>query len=544
MRTIHRRTAMAENPKIQILANDVVRRFLNCSEDTPTGELRMIVDKYAQKIVNGGFSVEQARRIIVAGIKGNRSKLDRWKKEGRRVRRTCKDSLGARVRSKLLGKTHWYRKRRKESEIATRCNGKGGVQKKKPYKAAQTAPRTILFVEQTPMGGLAIKMRELLTRLEPILGFRVKVVEKCGTSLKGSFPLASLWDGAKCGRGDCITCEQEAEVPLPPCTKPGVIYENMCRKCNPTAGGKEELKEIKEGEPSIYIGESSRSIKERSSEHWRGWRRKKEDNHIFKHQEMIHPQTEPDFIMRAVHYPRSALERQLGEAVRIRRRGGEGSILNSRSEYNRCYVPRLRLEKKEEWEERARELERMDESKSRALDGEEEDWSKAKVRKKTLGELHSKQSKRAPEEEGPRKTGKRRKYELLGEDWGENREGASATGGREVGGQPTISQTTTLPTSKMSAPPTPTPPTPPDVNGVDCSFSRGICMKHNVRGVRKVSKIKKWGLLKTKIYGWIHTQKVTYTCTFRDLETSLDQVRQILKPKPPTQEFSMPGEGD
>ena len=69
-------------------------------------------------------------------------------------------------------------------------------------------------------------------------------------------------------------------------------------------------------------------------------------------------------------------------------------------------------------------------------------------------------------------------------------------------------------------------------------------MKHNVRGVRKVIKIKKWGLLKTKIYGWIHTQKVTYTCTFRDLETSLDQVRQILKPKPPTQEISMPGEGD
>ena len=77
MRTIHRRTAMAENPKIQILANDIVRRFLNCSEDTPTGELRMIVDKDAQKIVNGGFSVEQARRIIVAGSKGYRGKLDR-----------------------------------------------------------------------------------------------------------------------------------------------------------------------------------------------------------------------------------------------------------------------------------------------------------------------------------------------------------------------------------------------------------------------------------------------------------------------------------
>ena len=38
----------------------------------------------------------------------------------------------------------------------------------------------------------------------------------------------------------------------------------------------------------------------------------------------------------------------MSKAVRIRRRGGEGAVLNSKAEFNRCYIPRLRLEEKEE----------------------------------------------------------------------------------------------------------------------------------------------------------------------------------------------------
>ena len=40
---------------------------------------------------------------------------------------------------------------------------------------------------------------------------------------------------------------------------------------------------------------------------------------------------------------RSALSRQVGEAVKIRRRGGEGSVLNSKGEFNRCKITRLTL---------------------------------------------------------------------------------------------------------------------------------------------------------------------------------------------------------
>ena len=58
-----------------------------------------------------------------------------------------------------------------------------------------------------------------------------------------------------------------------------------------------------------------------------------EHNHIYKHMQMHHKGVvEPRFVVKPVKYFRSALKRQVAEAVRIRRRG-EGSVLNSKAEY-------------------------------------------------------------------------------------------------------------------------------------------------------------------------------------------------------------------
>ena len=46
----------------------------------------------------------------------------------------------------------------------------------------------------------------------------------------------------------------------------------------------------------------------------------------------------------------------MSEVVRVRRRGGLGSILNSKSEYNRCHITRLRVEEKEEQDLREQEM--------------------------------------------------------------------------------------------------------------------------------------------------------------------------------------------
>ena len=54
------------------------------------------------------------------------------------------------------------------------------------------------------------------------------------------------------------------------------------------------------------------------------------------------------FTMRVMKYYNTALSIQVGEAVRIRKSGGEGYILNSKSEYNRCKIPRPIIEEQDE----------------------------------------------------------------------------------------------------------------------------------------------------------------------------------------------------
>ena len=49
------------------------------------------------------------------------------------------------------------------------------------------------------------------------------------------------------------------------------------------------------------------------------------------------------FILKPVRWFKTALERQISEAVRIRRYGAD-VVLNSKSEFNRCEIRRLTIE--------------------------------------------------------------------------------------------------------------------------------------------------------------------------------------------------------
>ena len=63
--------------------------------------------------------------------------------------------------------------------------------------------------------------------------------------------------------------------------------------------------------------------------------------------------------MKVVGYHSTALSRQVGEAVRIGRRGAD-SLLNSKSEFNRCSIVRLTLEKEENKTKEDQQGESMD----------------------------------------------------------------------------------------------------------------------------------------------------------------------------------------
>ena len=130
-------------------------------------------------------------------------------------------------------------------------------------------------------------------------------------------------------------------------------YESYCTECNPNdikQGKKDEITFLREGK-GVYVGESARSLYERSKEHISDREAKKEDSHQIKHWILCHPELPepPAFRFKIIKRFKDPMSRQLSEAVRIELRGN--GILNSKGEYNRCRVPRLRVDMTE-WQQK------------------------------------------------------------------------------------------------------------------------------------------------------------------------------------------------
>ena len=345
--TLQKTSAMEQNTMVGILSNEVMRRMLNIGGGTSLKARLDALDNYAVKLLTSGFSLEQTRRIILSGVRGYEGKVRRRELEMTPLYRTSEESGSSRARKKILGKSTWF-KGGKEGKKKTVLNGRNkGL--KWEHRKSDTGPldtKTVLFVEHTPEGTLAKMLREQLGRMEGTMGFRIKVVERAGTRLKDMFSPTDIWGGIQCERGDCTTCTQEGED-LPDCTTRGIVYESICTKCNPGATRPGPLKMANNTVPSVYVGESSRSVYERAGEHSNAYRKRNSDSHIWKHHLVHHEGVgEPEMTFKVVGTFKSALSRQIFEAVRIRRRGT--NLLNSRGKYNRAKIYRLTVDQEEE----------------------------------------------------------------------------------------------------------------------------------------------------------------------------------------------------
>ena len=94
-----------------------------------------------------------------------------------------------------------------------------------------------------------------------------------------------------------------------------------------------------------YIGESARSGYERGGEHVDALNRMDERSHLLKHYVVKHRDIELKdfkFGMKIRSVFRTSIKRQVGEAVLIHLEKDKGTLLmNSKSEYNRCTLPRI-----------------------------------------------------------------------------------------------------------------------------------------------------------------------------------------------------------
>ena len=136
-------------------------------------------------------------------------------------------------------------------------------------------------------------------------------------------------------------------------------------------------------------------------------------SHMVRHQRVAHPGEHPEFIFKVVGHHRTALHRQIHEAARIRRRGGEASILNSKGEFSRCRIPRMIVEEEDEEcvkRDKEREQKRIADMTD-YMKNEEETWNAKKTRELVIGEVKRRRPSDMEMEEG--QGGRRKRLKKL-----------------------------------------------------------------------------------------------------------------------------------
>ena len=71
------------------------------------------------------------------------------------------------------------------------------------------------------------------------------------------------------------------------CKRRNILYESECLACIGGGVGGSKNSEDTRDPPSVYVGESARSLFERSGEHWAEAEAVKESSHMVEHQESI-----------------------------------------------------------------------------------------------------------------------------------------------------------------------------------------------------------------------------------------------------------------
>ena len=334
-------SAMSEKSKISILSQDLIRRMLCCSETIPDAERVQIIDNYIDRLVVSGYKPSQVKEIVESGLTGYTRKVERSIKSGIPLHRSAAATLKERISKKLTEKTDWYKKKGKSKSIGKRRKHRSSV----PTSSGAKSPVSVLFCPQTRHGELARRLREADQKLSKITDDKLKITERAGTKLRFLLCKSDPFEGGKCG-DKCLICDNPLNKTFN-CGKRNITYKSQCLVCTEQAAKANDDSENKPDEAvdvsvKYYYGESHRSAKERQAEHANDYIKKKDDSHMYKHLTEAHPGCEPEdvkFGMTVIRQHKSAFSRQVQEACLIFLAGN--NVMNSKSQYNRCQIPRL-----------------------------------------------------------------------------------------------------------------------------------------------------------------------------------------------------------
>ena len=125
---------------------------------------------------------------------------------------------------------------------------------------------SVLHVSNSKNSCLLREIAKIEPRLAKSSGYMVKLVEKSGKPLSNMFP--KPMSSSKCHRLDCSPCSNPYNKGNSLCGVKSVVYESVCNVCHNTY-----LRDPNSKHKGLYIGQTYRSLYERSVEHLTSYRR-------------------------------------------------------------------------------------------------------------------------------------------------------------------------------------------------------------------------------------------------------------------------------
>ena len=202
----------------------------------------------------------------------------------------------------------WKRKERKREKRQKKENW---------YK--KDGSKTLIFIPATPKSELKKRYEKVIDESK----IKIKVIEKRGKTLQNLLQKSKPTTRRRCGEDEgCMICENDGKSD---CRKENVTYEILCEKCK-----------------KVYIGETSKNAYTRGQQHKRLLQTKDKQSVLYRHIQQDHQDETTTFKMKVLQTHRSALCRQITEAVKISRTPRD-KLINNKTEWGHNKIVRTQM---------------------------------------------------------------------------------------------------------------------------------------------------------------------------------------------------------
>ena len=313
-------SAIPEQQKVSTTAQEVLRRVKNTSRDLPPEVVEEVLMTYMEELEARGYKEDWRSKVLESAMVGYEKMLRSEKTGQGYVNRPESHTKLKRRWNRLVGKHNWFKTDKNSQPPRSEYHGKGTVTRRSKVEI-----EGVLYVPYTPQGTLkrSIQKAEDCLLKNSRVG-RVRILERLGPKIAEQLCNPTPWTGQHCGREGCHPCRSKEGS----CRKSNVTYKWNCMTCLSSRNKK-----------VVYIGETSRSLWDRSQEHQEDLKRRSEKSVLYRHWQEAHKnEAEPEFTVEVIRSHRSATERQIWEALQIQG-GKHDELINSKSEWGmNCLV--------------------------------------------------------------------------------------------------------------------------------------------------------------------------------------------------------------